>query len=303
MTVARWPVHPPPIPGEALTSWLGRLAAALHTDEHSLLADVEDGVHWVDDIDNLDIVVPPTVAHRLSARTGATADRVRRMSLTGWHPSLLGTGGYAAYTRSLAVLLPPRPQRRASPPGWLPWIGSDLLLMWRVCPTCIDRWGWSPPYPYWLAWALPVLLSCPIHHRVLEFYADPPRDYVRFPYREPPPPSPAVTVMDARTWQALATGRVVLPGGTVDAAMWLRLLRTVIDELADNATAETADRNWQPYEDLDPTSQNRVLEAVATALDELRSGPLTGRGQDAALLRPVRRGRVHLTPETRADGF
>ncbi|MFI9597482.1 TniQ family protein [Nonomuraea sp. NPDC052265] len=35
--VRRWPVHPPPHPGEALTSWLGRLASIYHLSPRQLL--------------------------------------------------------------------------------------------------------------------------------------------------------------------------------------------------------------------------------------------------------------------------
>ncbi len=50
------------------------------------------------------------------------------------------------------------------------------------------------------------MLTCPIHDSWLEFYADPPGDYIRITYRQPPPPRPAVTAMDTITWQAINAG-------------------------------------------------------------------------------------------------
>ncbi len=40
VTATRWPVHPAPTPGQAASSWLSRLAAALHVDVDALFADV-----------------------------------------------------------------------------------------------------------------------------------------------------------------------------------------------------------------------------------------------------------------------
>jgi hypothetical protein len=88
----------------------------------------------------------------------------------------------------------------------------------------------APPYPYLLAWAIPIMLTCPIHRRQLVSAADPTASY------DEPPPSPAVTAMDTYTWQALTTGRVTLPGETIPARVWFRLLRTIIDEITDLAS-------------------------------------------------------------------
>jgi hypothetical protein len=85
----------------------------------------------------------------------------------------------------------------------------------------------APPYPYLLAWAIPIMLTCPIHRCRLVSAADPTASYYE------PPPNPAVTAMDTYTWQALTTGRVTLPGQTIPARVWCRLLRTIIDEITD----------------------------------------------------------------------
>jgi hypothetical protein len=157
----------------------------------------------------------------------------------------------------------------------------------------------APPYPYLLAWAIPIMLSCPIHRRRLVSAADPTASYYE------PPPSPAVTVMDTYTWQALTTGRVTLPGETIPARVWFRLLRTIIDEITDlpadfdNMPADlqlagagirragAEQDNWQPYEGLDSSAQERALQSAAAVIAALQDGTITGHGTAAHLFRPT----------------
>jgi hypothetical protein len=52
-----------------------------------------------------------------------------------------------------------------------------------------------------------------------------------------PPPGPVPldepeAAVDRYTYQALTTGRVGLPGRTVHAGIWFRLLRSLLDELS-----------------------------------------------------------------------
>ncbi len=62
MTATRWPVHPAPIPGEAASSWLSRLAAALHVDGDTLFPDVGYHLDGPDDLDGLDVALPARFA-------------------------------------------------------------------------------------------------------------------------------------------------------------------------------------------------------------------------------------------------
>jgi hypothetical protein len=59
MTATRWPVHPAPIPGEAASSWLTRLAAALHIDAGVLLDDLGYHPNTMVELDDLTIACPP----------------------------------------------------------------------------------------------------------------------------------------------------------------------------------------------------------------------------------------------------
>ncbi|MCA4135308.1 hypothetical protein [Arthrobacter sp. M4] len=117
--------------------------------------------------------------------------------------------------------------------------------------------------------------------------------------------------MDTRTWQAMATGRVQLPGQQVHAGTWFRLMRTIIDELGTPLTeCRTAGRmimwvwkeagypgrlgplKWQPHEGYSIDSQLRNLEATATAIQLLESNALIGRGPDSAFFRAASNARV-----------
>lgn len=324
MTATRWPVHPAPIPGEAASSWLSRLAAALHVDVDTLFADVGYHLEGPDDLDGLDVALPARFARRLATRTGVPTRLIRQTALAGYQPGILGTAGardqFAAYTREFSILLPPGRRRDRYLPGWLVWIPADGLLMWRACPQCLLA-ATPPPYPYLLAWAIPVMLTCPIHDRWLEFYADPPGDYIRIPYREPPPPSPAVTAMDIITWQAITTGHTTLPGDNVPATTWFRLLRTLIDEISavppeygnaptvtqhapgSGRPAATEQHDWRPYEDQPPDAQDQILEAAATAIAALHAGTTTGRGDAARLFQPRPTSGQHRRAQTTSDTF
>lgn len=64
MTATRWPVHPAPIPGEAASSWLTRLAAALHIDAGILLDDLGYHLNTMVELDDLTIAMPARLARR-----------------------------------------------------------------------------------------------------------------------------------------------------------------------------------------------------------------------------------------------
>lgn len=86
MTETRWPVHPAPIPGEAASSWLTRLASALHVDAGVLLDDLGYHLNTMVELDDLTVAMPARLARRLAARTGTPTRRIRRTSLPATGP-------------------------------------------------------------------------------------------------------------------------------------------------------------------------------------------------------------------------
>ncbi|WP_090956790.1 TniQ family protein [Arthrobacter sp. ov118] len=301
----RWPLHPAPLPGESLSSWLRRIADRYDVSLYVLVSDLG---HALDGPEDLDTCPPAGFARELARRTGVDVHRIQRMSLGGWAPWLLDQlepdpEAFTSYTRQLSVLLPAGRRRPRQIPVWRAWLPSKQAL--RACPQCIATS--KPPHPYQLLWLLSLTLSCPFHGCLLEPRAKA-ATYFSDWERKPPAPRPAsatVLAMDGRTWHAMTTGSVDLPRRQVHAGVWFRLIRTIIDELgATISECRTASRmimrvwketgyplragplKWHPHEDYPLDVQLRTLQATATAIHLLESKTLTGHGPDAALFLP-----------------
>jgi hypothetical protein len=302
----RWPVHPPPEPSEALTSWLRRIASRYGADVDDLVSDMG---FWPGVAGDLDTCPPAGFACELSERTGVDVEQIRRMSLSGWSPWLIdpigpGPDTFTVYNQQFSVLLGVGRRRVREIPTWLPWRSTRPAL--RACPQCIAVA--QPPYPYQLLWLLPLTLSCPFHKCLLEVRENPVSHLADWEHKPPipKPASPAALRMDARTWQAMATGVADLPGRRIHAETWFRLLRTIIDELEATITecttaarmitgiwkdagypARVGPLSWQPHESYPVDVQVRALQTAATAIHLLERGTLTGRGPDATFFLPV----------------
>jgi hypothetical protein len=302
----RWPVHPAPLPGEALSSWLRRIADRYTVSPDDLATDLGHALGGQEDLDRCP---PAGFARELARRTGVDVHRIRRMSLSGWAPWLLDQvepypEAFTIYTRQLSVLLPAGRRRPREIPTWRAWLPSQQAL--RACPQCIATS--TPPHPYQLLWLLSLTLSCPFHGCLLELRAKA-ASYFSDWERKPPTPKSAsamVLAMDSRTWHAMTTGSVALPRRQVHAAIWFRLIRTIIDELgATLSECYTAGRmirriwketgyplragplSWRVHEDYPLDVQLRTLQATATAIHFLESKTLTGQGRDAELFLPT----------------
>jgi hypothetical protein len=155
------------------------------------------------------------------------------------------------------------------------------------------------------------MASCPVHGEMLEpFYqgaADPAGSYQWAPAR---PASPEIIALDRLTLAAVTTGAVTLPSGDrVHAGVWLRGLRTLVDEmtrpsgmLRRGAYASVA-RIWRecglafhqglgqltPFEAMSPERRELVLRVTSQAAHALISGELPALKENGpALLRPPR---------------
>lgn len=304
---ARWPLHPAPLQGEALSSWLDRIADSYHMTVPNLLK--HDLGHGHVPQNELDVDPPPTLLTILAQRSGVELHRLQQMSLAGWTPWLLDNlqpepATFDTYVRQYSVLLKPgQRSKRAASPSWLPWISANPLQ--RACPHCLHdptRRGLL------LMWKLPLLLSCPDHGCRLEPFNGFPGDYPDWlvPDTPPHPASAEVKAMDRRTQQALQTGRVDLPRRSVHAGVWFRLLRTVLDELSTPVTywrtrvpvlrlawascghpVRAGQGYWRPFEAVPWPIQTQLLEAAATTMQLLETQAVTGRGHHAALFLPV----------------
>ncbi len=303
----RWPVHPAPTPGEALSSWLTRIA-----DRHGITSEIlaVDLGYVLDRHTDLDMAPPEGFVEQVAVCTGVSVEQIRTMSLSGFVPWLLegiepGPDAFILYARQLSILLPEGTRADRAVSSWRAWIPARSKPQQRACPRCVAES--SPPHPYQLMWSLPLMLTCPVHHCRLEPHRD--ALWYYFSWYETPPvpqePSAAIRIMDARTWEALTTGHVDLPRRRVHAGVWFRLLRSLIDELGstlkDCGPAQRLTRKvwehsshpfragqlvWHPYEELPLEVQLHTLEAAATAIQLLENGTLAGQGVQAALFLP-----------------
>ncbi|EHL32780.1 hypothetical protein LDG_5017 [Legionella drancourtii LLAP12] len=117
--------------------------------------------------------------------------------------------------------------------------------------------------------------------------------------------SSAINTLDQRTWSVLTRGQVVLPRRTIHGGIWLRLLRTLLDELhipMPYTSALYGDivniweslgleprcglARWQPYEILPTQSQQLTLLAAATAIEQIENGTITPPGEQCYLFLP-----------------
>jgi len=301
-----WPLHPAPIDGEALSSWLRRIAAGYEMDVAEL---VEHGLgHDAQAAGDLDGEPPPGLLGALGQRTGIAPSRLREMTLAGWTPWLLDSrqpdpSAFNTYARQFSVLLEPGKRSKHAAGPWRAWMPRDRLR--RVCARCIEDPGRAGLL---LTWQLPLTLSCPEHRVMLEPCIGFPGDYIAWTDDDDPPraASNAVLEMDDRTQQALQTGQVRLPGRSVHAGVWFRLLRSILDEVSTPVTywgshAEDLRRiwascghpiragqaTWRPFEVWPWPVQTQLLQAAAASIELLEGKTITGRGTHANLFAPA----------------
>lgn len=297
-TRGRWPLHPEPAEGEALSSWLNRVARSYRLSRHELL------LHCAghDPMDALDASPGGPLLDALSEKSGLTLSQLREMHLSGWVPWLLDSmddnvhAAQKTYVSQLSVLMSALYRKVKPDTRWQAWIPSERI--YRACPRCL---GDNPSEgPLLLVWKLPMMISCPKHGCWLESY----REKFGLFHRWVKTPgnlhqaSPAVSAMDRLTWQAFTSGYVDLPRRRVHAGLWFRLLRTLIDELTMRIPrVRSYSKNlisiWEkshyplrtatPFEMLSLPEQLVMLEAAANAIMLLGKGGLQPEGQFAAL--------------------
>lgn len=327
----RWPLHPPPSRGEALSSWLTRIADAHQLRVDELLAN-NLGAYTFDVFDRtaggLDVDAPRELLVALEQRTGRDRDELWGMSIAGNVPWLLDDlepsndeVAFHTYVRQHQILLTARerPARLTSP--WRAWVPREPLR--RACPECVT----SPkPVPgLTLVSQLPLTLSCPTHGCYLEsaYGVLDTRIIWTDGNNAPRPAPPAVTAMDRRTADAFNIGIVRLPRREVHACIWFRILRTIIDELSTSVTQARTHAHilqdiwanieqpirggmsiWRPFEMLDWTTQQRLLEATAAAITMIEDGTFRAPGMHSALFLPEPDGSVgdgHAPTNTQAE--
>jgi len=238
----RLPLHPRPLPHEALSSWVDRLAACYRLKRREFLR-LALGADPAPSDGELDATGgPPGLSDALAERTGVPPGRIRGMTLAGYVPDLITPskrqpGLFNAYACQFGWFMSRRHRRalRPEPPGpWLPWRAADLMSPTpRCCPCCLV----ADVVPYVrLHWRLAWMASCPWHGEMLVPLMMPltPALLVHLlEDREPERAAPDLLALDRITLGAATMGTALLPrdGGPVTGGAWLLALRTLIDEL------------------------------------------------------------------------
>ncbi|WP_143832057.1 TniQ family protein [Nocardiopsis sp. CNR-923] len=305
---------PRPGPLESLSSWLEQLAELYEMPVRDLLTRNLGLVDlWVPD--DLDYDPPQAMLAALAERTGVDLAQLKAMTWVGWQPwlfDMLPVPAQAAqtvfdtYVRDNSALLAPdeagannvapRGKRWRGP--WFPYWPPH-----RACPLCAT----DSERGRALVWRLPLMTGCVEHGCRLEDATEVTLSVTLG--RQGPGPVPSegpLATVDRYTYEALTTGRVALPGRSVHAGVWFRLLRGLLDEVSLALTtrsahgratleriwqatgrAERAGLNtWRPYEHLKPEIQEAMLHAAGTALHLAADGVIVPRGRLASALRP-----------------
>lgn len=308
----RWPLHPPPGPLESLSSWLDRLAMLYAMTTKDLIGpdNAEFAPHPVH---HLDVNPPPTVLATLTQRTGLAVDRLQAMTLAGWVPCLFdqlppmypSDAVRTFYNYCYNPVILPFGDAGGLGDGFLrrwaaPWWPAKPLA--RRCPVCAT----DPDRGCDLVWRLPLVFGCGEHGCYLE-------DLVQVDYRtllrDPMPPRPVpepLATLERYTYAALMTGHVDLPGRPVQAAVWFRLLRSLLHEVSlaistRRASSQVALKKiwtitglppraglnvWTPYEQMPLLQQHDLMTAAAAALQLAADGVITARGRLATAIQP-----------------
>jgi hypothetical protein len=172
--------------------------------------------------------------------------------------------------------------------------------------------------------ALPLMTSCAEHGCRLENLHDVRRAHRYGEAMLPRPVPDAVAALDRLTFEGITTMTVTLPAQTLHVGKWLRLLRTLLDEVSmvdsragpgaaavlhqiwDTAGLPLRARLsfWRPYERLSPPRQEAMLHAAATAAQLAADGAITPGGTLGSVSRPAPHGmaRVTFRPRVLASG-
>jgi hypothetical protein len=316
----RWPLHPQPGPLESLSSWVHRLAVTYGMTPKYLLGpkNLELGGMYVPY--NLSYDPPSVILTELAKRTGVDLGQLKAMTLLGLEPCLFELSSYRYssvkvfndYIRDNSVLLAAGEVGGNALGASGRWSGP-----WHVirrppveCPVCaID-----PDKGKYLVWELPLTLGCGEHGCYLETSHEIALHTLTHNQPLPPRqmPEPLAT-LERYTHSALITGQVDLPGRTVHAAIWFRLLRSLLYEvslaltsrrLQSRATLEQvweaagqpqrADpEGWRTYEHLNPEQQKIMMLVAAAALDLAAKGAIVAQGRLASAIQKPRGQHVY----------
>lgn len=236
--VGLWPVRPPPLPGECMTSWLYRLAKIYNMGPVALINVALRSAKThpsATSIESFDIYTPLHVLEALCHCTGFSVQSLQQLTLANWVPRIRETGGAPDHDRSAfddyirGFFIARRPSLTVDAPKrpWVFYPPRDNEI--PICRACML--GDDIPYIR-LAWKCRLTSTCPLHRvRLIDSNE---LTLARSRYRNPEIHERDIPVvhLDNLTMAVLAgrklsTSRDVLISGE----WWFSALRGIIQEL------------------------------------------------------------------------
>ena len=299
----RWPLHLPPYPHESLSSWFERLASCYGYRSYDVL--VYDLGFPALSPEQLDTDPPARLLECLAERSGISVERLSALTIQGWVPRLIDSlkpnlDRYPAYVREYALLYPIELRRDQAFYDWVPWMSAYRVGGKAACRFCLRE----DPEPYRrLSWRMAWMTSCPVHGILLEEIVVVAGQVLSEAVDEPVPAPSEILMLDCFTRQAIEEGMVSLPHTHVSDGIWLRVLRTLLDELSLPAAPlkqyrPTLSKIWGtlglgirqgmrsatiPFERLDSERQFLLMRVAGVAVELLMKGEFKRVGKDALL--------------------
>jgi hypothetical protein len=304
----RWPIHPPPHLNESLLSWIMRIASLyVMQPEEFLLHEFGINLEW-HDLYSIDLNPSPHLLNQLSERTGIEFDAIRALTAQSYVPLLIDnlegneTNAYSDYMSQFPVFFYKKQSMDKHNNSWIPWFNINRFTTIHGCEACLSQ----DPEPYLrLYWRFPWMISCPIHKLLLKqvrFYVYLNQQAVFFFNNDNNQNIEHnlnnLYAMDNITLQAVTNGFIELPSGKLHGGVWLRILRTLIEELTfplrmfSSQTRKLIELCWQDlnfsirrgfgaynlFERLDYRKQLTLMLVAASVFKSILSkeGKLTG---------------------------
>lgn len=283
-----WPVHPDPINGEALSSWLRRIGSVYGCSVADLL---RYGLGFPEaKTRGLDFEPAGDLVLAIAEKTGKSVRIIERTTFAGTLPFMSGrvyTDPVRADVESCSVLFEPQNPAPGSLVELRQWFRKETMSKVMGCRYCLADYGNGGIL---LGWGLKVVLSCPTHGVMLE-PGRKERERVNWLKAAAEAAPELVCKLDRRSLEAVSEGSVQLPGGLVSAAQWFRIVQAIFHELnAPLFSVEKERFGWQlrlwqaadyhphgPFETFKFDMTYALL--IAMAIDQIEQGAIKPTGK------------------------
>jgi len=280
-------VHPVPVRGEALSSWLRRIASVYCCTVADLLRYDLGFPEAKPSL--LDFEAPSDLIEVIAVRSGMSFRTIEKTTFAGSLPFLSGrvfTDPSKDDVETCSVLFEPPNPAPGSYEKLRNWFQKESKSKLIGCRHCLADYKNGATL---LGWGLKVVLSCPVHEVMIE----PGRkegDRIEWRKDREEPALKQVCNLDERSLEAVSEGSVQLPGGLVSAVEWFRILQAIFHELnAPWLSVESGRFVWQlklweaagyhspgPFETFKFDRSCALL--IATAINHMETGAVSPTG-------------------------